>query len=91
MWLPHIEKITDFWNSIIFSSIDYIGNPVEKHIEVDKKSNYKIDQNHFDQWLSLWYQSIDNLYMGKNANILKDKARNIAHIMWIKIFSSRKI
>lgn len=89
-WNGHILKITDFWSSILFSNMDYSGNPMETHIKLDKTTNYQIDQTYFDRWLEIWYESIDELFAGKNANILKDRARNIAHIMWIKIFSTRK-
>lgn len=89
-WDGHLNKITDFWSSIVFNTYEYFGDPMQKHIDMDKSMHHVIDQSYFDRWLDIWYENIDRQYMGINANTMKDKARNIAHIMWIKLFSTRK-
>jgi len=43
-WLEHLEKLTNFWNTVLFGQIDYRGNPFSKH------SNLPIDKNHFNTW-----------------------------------------
>ena len=35
-WEEHFEKLTDFWEGNLFFKKIYVGNPLEKHVEVDQ-------------------------------------------------------
>ena len=63
----------------------YKGNPLRAHLEVDKGADYQIDKAHFGNWLNLWFETLDELFQGKNVKNAKYRARNMAHIIFIKI------
>jgi len=41
-WEYHMQKITDFWDSAVFGSMTYRGNPAMKHAQLDKKNEHNI-------------------------------------------------
>jgi hemoglobin len=88
-WEPHLQKLTDFWQTNLFFVRKFKGNPMKAHKDVDKKFNHSISQDHFDRWLTLWYATVDDLFSGTKADEAKGRARNIAGILLIKIFQSR--
>lgn len=88
-WESHLQKLTDFWQTNLFFVKKFKGNPMKAHKEVDKTFNHTISQEHFEQWLSLWYETVDALFEGSKANDAKQRARNIAGLLLIKIFQSR--
>ena len=60
-WPAHLSKLTDFWESNLFGVRTFRGSPSAKHVNVDKNLNHTISQNHFAQWLQLWFETIDEL------------------------------
>ena len=79
----HLPKIASFWESVLFGSGDYSGNPMRKHIELHRKE--KLTAAHFTRWLDLWILTTDALFAGAKAEECKAKARNIADMMQFKI------
>ena len=55
-WTPHLARMKDFWASVTLESGRFRGNPMLKHIAVGG-----LDQLHFDRWLVLWNQALDNV------------------------------
>lgn len=88
-WNEHIQKLTGFWVTNLFFIKAYKGNPLRAHIAVDDSFDNTIEQSHFGNWLELWFSTVDELYNGKNAHLAKERARNMAHIMFIRIFQAR--
>ena len=78
-WPAHLERMYDFWNAILFAETGFQGNPMQKHIPLP------IEEKHFDQWLELFYETIDELYSGDKAEEAKQRAASIARIMNFKI------
>ena len=66
----------------------YKGNPVLKHIELDKKE--PLTDAHFAQWKKLFFETIDELFEGKKAAFAKEKATAMEFLMKMKIDASRK-
>ena len=89
-WNKHQNKLTNFWETNLFLVDAYKGNPVRKHIEVDTHFQNGVEQAHFGHWLQLWFNTVDDLFEGKNAHLAKERARNMSHIMFIRIFQARK-
>ena len=89
-WEEHIELLTDFWQTNLFFKKSYLGDPLEKHVEVDRKIDGKINEKHFGVWMNLWYKTIDELYEGDVAQIAKNRARNMGTYMHLRIFEARK-
>lgn len=89
-WPEHLEKLTDFWNTNLFFVKAYKGNPLRAHLDVDKQFNHSIEQAHFGNWLQLWFETLDELFIGRNSEIAKTRARSMAHIMFLRIFNARE-
>ncbi len=88
-WDSHLLKITDFWETTIFLGKSYHGNPMRKHLELDKELGNSIEQAHFGHWLELWFNTVDTYFEGEKANLAKERARNMAHILFMRIFENR--
>ncbi|WP_442587678.1 group III truncated hemoglobin [Pedobacter sp. AW31-3R] len=73
-WQPHLEKMYAFWDSILFSVPGFNGNPFAKHVPL------LIGQAHFDQWLVLFEETMDDNFSGPVAEEAKKRAQLIAHI-----------
>lgn len=88
-WEEHLEKLTDFWETNLFSVKKYKGNPLEVHTKVDAHFGGVITTNEFGIWLNYWLQTIDDLYEGENADILKRRARKMGTFLFLNIFEHR--
>jgi hemoglobin len=73
-WNMHLNRMYAFWDSVLFSTPGFSGNPFAKHIPL------RIAQEHFDRWLLLFEQTIDRLFEGPVADDAKNRARSIARI-----------
>ena len=89
-WGPHIQKVASFWEATLFSSGSYRGNPMQLHQKVDETLNHSLNQSHFNRWVEIWHQTTDSLFMGVNADMAKQRASNIANIMFIKLYQARQ-
>ncbi len=89
-WPEHLEKLTDFWETNLFFVKAYKGNPLRAHLDVDRHVNYTVEQAHFGNWLQLWFETLDELFIGENCEIAKKRARAMAHVMFLRIFNARE-
>lgn len=81
-WQPHLEKLYDFWSSIMLASRRYHGNPMKKHIDLPP-----FDLSLFDRWLELFTETAHELYTKDIAIQYKVKSRNIARNLKLVINS----
>ncbi|WP_394750302.1 group III truncated hemoglobin [Spongiimicrobium salis] len=88
-WPPHLEKLTDFWVTALFGVACFKGNPMRAHRQVDEHLNYTMNQLHFGKWLQLWFQTIDQLYVGELAERAKDASRRMATNQYLAIWKNR--
>lgn len=88
-WDEHLEKLTDFWEMNLFGGRNYFGNPIEAHIDVDRKFNGIISTHEFGIWLNHWFATIDELFEGENADTLKRRARKMSTMLFLNMFQSR--
>ncbi|MGG5487548.1 group III truncated hemoglobin [Gaetbulibacter sp. PBL-D1] len=93
-WDEHLDRLTTFWETSLFMTRKleqkYIGNPMEAHVKVDKDNNHSITELHFGVWLNLWYQTIDELFVGEYADVAKRRARKMGTFLHLKIFEERQ-
>ena len=82
-WEKHIPLIADFWESILLDNPVYKNNAMEMHYDLNKKM--PLEKIHFDSWLSLFNQVIDELHEGKIATMAKKRAQSIAAVMQFKM------
>ena len=93
-WDEHLIHLTTFWESSLFfgKKLDqkYTGDPLKVHVRVDQEQNNSITEFHFGVWLNLWYQTIDELFVGENAELAKRRARKMGTFLYLKIFEARQ-
>ena len=82
-WEKHLPVMYDFWESVIFLSNKYSGNPMAMHIQLNER--VKFTKEYFQRWLQLFTGTVDELFEGKKADLIKEKAISIAAIMETKI------
>ena len=74
----------NFWDNILFFTGKYKGNPMDLHQHLSKIKY--IDKKHFNRWNKLFTATIDDLFEGEKATLLKNKAISIAGIIQKNIF-----
>jgi hemoglobin len=87
-WEEHLPKMYSFWASLLLGEHSYTGNPMIKHVELSKLT--AMTATEFSEWISLFYQTLDDLFEGERANEAKIRAANIARLMLHKIEMEKK-
>ena len=82
-WEHHIPLIVDFWESILLDNPVYKRNAMAVHYDLNKK--YPLQQKHFDAWLQLFTNTLDELYSGAVAELAAKRAKGIASLMLFKM------
>ncbi len=88
-WDVHLPIMYRFWDTLLFGSTGYKGNPMLKHIVLSQKET--MGRVHFDAWIKLWEETIDEFYFGEKAKEAKQKAQNISALMLYKINSNKTL
>lgn len=78
----HLPVLVDFWDSILFQSDTYHKNAMQPHISLHQQS--PLQKHHFETWLNYFKTTVDELFNGANAFIIKERATSIATVMQIK-------
>lgn len=81
--LEHLDIIIDFWESVLFRVGKYKRNTLEKHLDLNQK--YRLNETHFNKWLKIFNETVDELFEGEKAKAAKDRALSIASIIKMKI------
>jgi len=84
----HLPVLVDFWDSILFQSNSYQKNAMQPHIALHQKS--PLQKKHFETWLRYFKTSVDELFSGDNAFIIKERATSIATVMQIKTIQTSR-
>ncbi len=82
-WEKHMPLMYDFWETTLFHKNVYKGNPMKVHVDLHTKEPLK--KAHFDQWLLIFNETINELFHGEKASLAKTRALSIATIMQVKI------
>jgi hemoglobin len=75
-WSVHIPKLIDFWSARLLDVTGYEGNPVGAHQPVLER--YPFGPAELEQWLTLWDETVDELFVGDVADLAKQRARTAA-------------
>ncbi|MDB4088712.1 group III truncated hemoglobin [Flavobacteriales bacterium] len=89
IWVEHLEKLTDFWETNLFAVMKFKGNPMAAHQKVDKAFNHSITQDHFYEWLKLWNSTVDSLFEGEKAKLAKERARRMSTHLHINMWQNK--
>ncbi|WP_332719655.1 group III truncated hemoglobin [Pelagibacterium mangrovi] len=74
-WPSHLDRLTDFWSSIMLTSGRYKGNPYAAHLPFSAR----LDTALFERWLTLWSETARELFADETALRLEDKANRVAN------------
>jgi len=88
-WEKHYLLLIAFWELNLMDKKGFNGNPAKAHHGVDKTFMHSITTAHFDRWVALWSNTIDELFEGELAEKAKMRAINMAKGMYKKIIDQR--
>lgn len=80
-WEPHLEKMTDFWCSVILKTGDYHGRPVPAHVKLAD-----VTEADFDIWLRLFAETASELFAAETAAVFVERAQRIAASLKLAMF-----
>lgn len=78
-WPEHLAKMYTFWQTVLLGEHTYYGSPFPPHAQLP------IEHRHFQRWLLLFGETIDNLFSGKIAKEAKLRADKMAQMFEYKI------
>jgi hemoglobin len=72
----HVPRITSFWETVLLGARSYSGGAFRPHLEINAK--VPLRRGHFERWLWLWEQTVDELFAGPRAELAKEHAQRVA-------------
>lgn len=78
-WPPHLEKMYRFWQTVLLEEHTYNGSPFPPHAKLP------LEKKHFDRWLLLWGETVNNYFEGVKAEEAKWRAQKMATMFFSKI------
>jgi hemoglobin len=79
----HLPTIHDFWENILFRTGSYKGGMMYKHFALNARKPLQVA--HFERWLELFTQTVDQNFSGEHVEVMKQYARTIAQTMQERI------
>jgi hemoglobin len=80
-WDAHLERMSDFWSSVMLMSRRYQGNPMAAHTRLAS-----VGPAHFDRWMSLFSQTAEEVCGPEVAPFFHERARQIAESLKLGMF-----
>jgi hemoglobin len=81
-WPAHLERMAEFWSSVMLASGRYKGNPMMAHL----KHKAAIEPSMFERWLGLWRETALEIFDPTAAIALVSKAERIAESLQLGLF-----
>lgn len=78
-WPAHLEKMYRFWQTILLEEHTYFGSPFLPHAKLP------VAHEHFERWIKLFYDNIDEQFTGDKAIEAKWRAGKMAQMFEYKI------
>ena len=73
-WPAHLDKITDFWASMLLGAGRYSGRPMPKHLGIPGLADA-----HFQRWLKLFAETVTEICPPGAAALFIDRAEVIGN------------
>lgn len=74
-WPSHLAKMVAFWSTLLLYTREYKSDPLTKHMPL------LLTNQHFETWLALFNNTLDELFEGEITENAKKRAFSIAKIM----------
>ena len=84
-WPAHQEKMYRFWQTVLLGEHTYFGSPFPPH------ATLPVEHEHFQTWMTLFTDTIEELFTGEKAEEAKWRAGKMAEMFKVKIAHYRKI
>lgn len=84
-WPAHLDKIASFWSSMLLGTGTYSGRPMPKHLAIGD-----LGDRHFERWLALFKETVDELCPPAVAAIFVDRAERVAHSLRLGLAQYRR-
>lgn len=78
-WDKHLATMYTFWQTILLNEQTYHGAPFFKHIPLP------IHTDHFNRWVELFIENIDEQFTGEKAEMAKARAKQFGIIFSSKM------
>lgn len=78
-WPQHLAKMYTFWQTVLLGEHTYFGSPFPPH------ANLPVSHQHFEKWMELFKQTLDELFTGAVAEDAKWRAGKMAEMFESKI------
>ena len=78
-WPQHLEKMHRFWQTVLLGEHTYYGSPFPPHAKLP------VEQKHFDTWLGLWHEAVNESFTGPKADEAKWRGDKMAVMFLSKI------
>jgi hemoglobin len=82
-WGPHLERLTEFWCTIVLGTRSFQGNVYGTHMQLRE-----IAPEHFQRWLGLFEQTVNRLFEAEQAEQFLTMARRVAGSLQIGFFGT---
>lgn len=79
----HLPSLTNFWENMLLNGNGYKKDVMNIHLQLYQKE--KLKPEHFERWLQLLSETVNERFLGETANKMLKNAGNIAKMMQIKI------
>jgi hemoglobin len=73
----HVPRITSFWETILLGARSYGGGAFGPHAQLHAKAPLR--RAHFERWLRLWVDTVDERFAGERAELAKAHAIRVAN------------
>ena len=83
-WPEHLEKMVTFWQTVLLDDRTYQGAPFPPH------ATLPVEREHFDRWLKLFYETINDLFYGELAEEAIWRADKMSEMFQAKIAYHRE-
>src|SRR5690606_22538719 len=81
----HLAKMYTIWQTVLLDEHTYYGRPFPPHAELP------VEMEHFDRWLAILKQTIDEIFEGTRAEEAKWRGAQMAKMFLSKIEYFREL
>jgi hemoglobin len=82
-WDSHLQTMYKFWGMALLGESGYSGHPLSRHLPLP------IEQAHFNRWLHLFFETLNEHFEGPVAGEAMKKASLIARTFLTRITAFR--
>lgn len=75
----HKPKMVHFWSFVLLDEPGYTTNVFDKH------ANMKATSMDFNEWVRLFHETVDEMFIGENASAAKFRATTLGYTFGSKL------